>query len=96
MLQPLNDKVIVRRDEADDKTPGGIIMPDTAKEKPQRGRVIAVGPGKWNEAGTVRLAMNVGAGQAILFSRYGGSEIDQDGKTLLIISQDDILAIVKE
>ena len=91
-LRPLGDRVLVLRIEGEEKTAGGLIIPDTAKEKPQEGKVIAVGPGKLDENGK-RLPMTVKKGDRILFSKYGGNEITVDGVEHLIMQEDDILAI---
>ena len=92
-LKPLGDKIIVKRLEAKEKTKGGIVLPDSAKEKPKRGKVIAVGEGKTLESGEKKKP-DVKKGDEVLFTSYGGTEITVDGKELLIMSQDDILAIV--
>ena len=92
-LKPLGDKVIVELLEARDKTKGGIILPDTAKEKPQEGKVIAVGKGKTLPSGKV-VTPHVKAGDKILFGKYSGSEVQVDGKDYLIMNEDDILAIL--
>ena len=92
-LKPLGDKVIVESLEARDKTKGGIILPDTAKEKPQEGKVIAVGTGKTLPSGKV-VPPHVKAGDKILFGKYSGSEVQVDGKDFLIMNEDDILAIL--
>jgi len=93
-VKPLNDRVLVSRIEGEEKTVGGIIIPDTAKEKPQEGKVIAVGPGKVNENGE-RSPMAVKAGDRILFGKYSGSEIKIDGGEHLIMREDDILGIME-
>ena len=93
-LKPLGDKVIVEVLSAEDKTKGGIILPDTAKEKPQEAKVIAVGSGKTLENGKV-VAPEVKAGDIVIFGKYSGSEVKVDDKEYLIIDADDILAIVK-
>ena len=93
-LKPLGDKVIVEVLSAEEKTKGGIILPDTAKEKPQEAKVIAVGSGKTLENGKV-VAPEVKAGDIIIFGKYSGSEVKVDDKEYLIIDADDILAIVK-
>ena len=93
-LKPLGDKVIVEILKAEDKTKGGIILPDTAKEKPQEAKVIAVGSGKTLENGKV-VAPDVKTGDIIIFGKYSGSEVKVDDKEYLIIDADDILAIVK-
>ena len=90
-LQPLGDRVVVQPSEEEDVTKGGIILPDTAKEKPQRGVVIAVGPGKLDEEGK-RIPMEVKKGDKVIYSKYAGSEIKQDDKEVLILRESDILA----
>ena len=92
-LRPLNDRVLVLRIDEEEKTSGGIIIPDTAKEKPQEGKVIAVGPGKKDENGD-RIPMTVKVGDRVLFSKYGGSDINIDGVEHLIMQEDDILAVL--
>ncbi|RLB43984.1 MAG: co-chaperone GroES [Deltaproteobacteria bacterium] len=93
-IRPLNDRVLVLRIEEEEKTSGGIIIPDTAKEKPQEGKVIAVGPGKVNENGE-RIPLAVKENDRVLFSKYAGNEIKIDGVEHLIMREDDILAIVE-
>ena len=92
-IRPLHDRVIVRRIEEEEKTKGGIIIPDTAKEKPQEGRVVAVGPGK-HEDGKV-LPLDVKPGDKILFGKYTGTEIKLDGEEHIILREDDILGIIE-
>jgi len=92
-IRPLSDRVLVVRVEETDKTTGGIIIPDTAKEKPREGKVMAVGPGKWGENGK-RIPMEVKKGDSILFGKYAGSEIKIDGEEHLIMTEDDILGIM--
>lgn len=92
-IKPLSDRVLVLRIEEDEKTSGGIIIPDTAKEKPQEGKVIAVGPGKTDENGKI-LPMAVKKGDRILFGKYSGNEIQIDGVEHLIMREDDILGII--
>lgn len=92
-LIPLNDKIVVERLEADDKTAGGIILPDTAKEKPKQGKVLAVGEGKALDNGK-RAEFQVKVNDRVLFTSYAGSEVTVDGKEYLIMTEDDILAIV--
>lgn len=94
-IRPLHDRVIVKRLEEKEKTKGGIIIPDTAREKPMEGKVIAVGPGKVLESGT-KVSMNVKKGDRILFGKYAGSEIEVEGEEHLIMREDDILAIIEE
>jgi chaperonin GroES len=93
-FRPLHNRLLVQRIEEDEKTAGGIIIPDTAKEKPQQGNVIAVGPGKRDDKGKL-VAMEVQAGDRILFSKYSGNEVTLDGKEHLVISEDDVLAILE-
>ena len=93
-IQPLHDRVIVKRIDEGEQVRGGIIIPDTAKEKPQEGEVIAAGLGKYKEEGT-RQALDVKAGDRVLFGKYSGSEIKVDGEELLIMREDEILGIVQ-
>ena len=93
-VRPLHNRLIVERLEEDEKTSGGIIIPDTAKEKPQQGRVEAVGPGKRDDKGNL-IAMGVQKGDRVLFSKYSGSEVKLEGDDYLIISEDDVLAILE-
>jgi chaperonin GroES len=92
-FRPLHDRVLVRRIEAEEKTAGGIIIPDTAKEKPQQGEVIAAGPGARNEAGDL-VALAVKPGDRILFGKWSGSEVKIDGEDLLIMKESDILGVI--
>jgi chaperonin GroES len=93
-FRPLGDRVLVRRVEEEQKTRGGIIIPDTAKEKPQEGEVVAVGPGARDEDGD-RIEMDVKAGDRILFGKWSGTEVRVDGEDLLIMKESDILGIVE-
>lgn len=92
-IVPLNDKVVVRRMEAEAKTAGGILLPDNAKEKPKEGKVIAIGDGKLLETGK-RSTFQVKVGNRVLFTSYAGSEVNVDGEELIVMTEDDILAIV--
>jgi chaperonin GroES len=94
-FRPLHDRVVVRRIEGEEKTKGGIIIPDTAKEKPQEGEVVAVGPGKRNEKGEI-VALDVKAGDRILFGKWSGTEVKLDGEELLIMNESDIMAILDD
>ncbi|MCX5879523.1 MAG: co-chaperone GroES [Deltaproteobacteria bacterium] len=94
-VKPLNDRVLVLRIGEEEKTTGGIIIPDTAKEKPQEGKVIAVGPGKVNDEGK-KIALDVKAGDKVLFGKYSGNEIKIDNVEHLIMREDDILAIIEK
>ena len=93
-LRPLHNRLIVRRRDEDEKTAGGIIIPDSAKEKPHQGDVIAVGPGRRDDSGNM-IAMEVAKGARILSSKYAGTEVNIDGEEHLIISEDDVLAILE-
>jgi chaperonin GroES len=92
-FRPLHDRILIQRVEEEQKTAGGIIIPDTAKEKPQEGRVVAVGNGRVTDDGKL-IPLEVSVGDRILFGKYSGSEITLDGKEHLIIRQDDVLAIL--
>jgi chaperonin GroES len=93
-VKPLNDRVLVKRIEEAQVTKGGIVIPDTAKEKPIEGRVIAVGPGKMSDAGN-RMSLQAKEGDRILFGKYSGTEIEVEGEEYLMMREDDILAIVE-
>ena len=93
-VRPLNDRVLVKRLEEEAKTAGGIYIPDSAKEKPTRGKVVAAGNGRANDSGE-RKALDVKAGDEILFGKYAGTEIKIDGEELIIMREDDILAVVE-
>jgi chaperonin GroES len=93
-FRPLHDRVLVRRIDADEKTAGGIIIPDTVKEKPQRGEIIAVGSGARNENGE-RVPLDVKAGDEVLFGKWSGTEVKIDGEDLLIMKESDILGVVE-
>jgi chaperonin GroES len=92
-FRPLHDRVVVRRLTAEEKTAGGIIIPDTAKEKPMEGEVIAAGPGALNEQGQI-VALDVKAGDRILFGKWSGTEVKLDGEELLIMKESDIMGII--
>jgi chaperonin GroES len=92
-FRPLHDRVVVRRLESEERTAGGIIIPDTAKEKPQQGEVVAVGPGARNEKGEL-VALDVKAGDKVLFGKWSGTEIKLDGQDLLIMKESDVMGIV--
>ena len=93
-IQPLGDRVLVKPLETEEKTKGGIVLPDTAKEKPQEGEVIAVGSGRTLEDGKI-VPLEVKKGDKVLFSKYGGTEVKLDGEEHLIMKEDDILALIK-
>ncbi|MBU6425914.1 MAG: co-chaperone GroES [Rhodospirillales bacterium] len=92
-FRPLHDRVVVRRITAEEKTAGGIIIPDTAKEKPQEGEIVAAGPGARNEAGAL-VALDVKAGDRVLFGKWSGTEVKIDGEDLLIMKESDILGVI--
>lgn len=94
-IRPLNDRILVQRLEGEEKTKGGIIIPDTAKEKPAEGKIVAVGNGKLNDKGE-RVAVEVKVGDRVLFSKYGGTEVKIDGTEYLIMREDDILGVVEK
>ena len=93
-FRPLHDRMVVRRIEEDERTPGGIIIPDTAKEKPQQGEVIAVGPGARDERGVIQ-PLDVKAGDRVLFGKWSGSEVKIDGEELLIMKESDIMGVLE-
>jgi len=93
-IRPLNDRILVKRLEEEEKTAGGIIIPDSAKEKPAEGEIIAVGPGKLNDKGE-RAAMDVKPGDRVLFSKYGGTDVKIEGEDYLIMREDDILGVIE-
>ena len=92
-FRPLHDRVVIRRIEGEDKTKGGILIPDTVKEKPQEGEVVAVGPGGRDESGKL-IALEVKAGDHVLFGKWSGSEVKIDGEDLLIMKESDILGVI--
>jgi chaperonin GroES len=94
-IKPLNDKVLLERTEASQKTAGGILLPDTAKEKPTEGRVVATGDGRVNDKG-VRIALNVKVGDRVLFGSYAGTTVKDQGKEYLILDESEILAVVDD
>lgn len=94
-LKPLGARVVVEPVEQEDVTAGGIVLPETAKEKPQKGKVLSTGPGDRDDSGK-RIPMDVQVGDTVLFQKYGGTEIKVDGKKLLILRESDLLAIVEE
>jgi len=94
-LKPLGDRVVVELLEEEERTKGGIVLPDTAKEKSQKGKVLAVGPGRVLENGQ-RVALDVQEGDKVLFAKYGGTEIELDGKELMILQERDVLAVLSK
>src|SRR6201995_2965811 len=91
---PLEDRVVVKPNEAETTTASGLVIPDTAKEKPQEGKVVAVGPGRWDEDGSKRIPLDVSKGDTVIYSKYGGTEIKYNGEEYLILSARDVLAVV--
>jgi chaperonin GroES len=91
-LKPLGDRLIVKAVEEEETTSSGIVLPDTAKEKPQKGEVLAVGDGKWDEEGEKRIPLDVAVGDEVLYSKYGGTEIKVEGEDLLVLRESDVLA----
>jgi chaperonin GroES len=95
-LKPLDDRIVVKPSEAEQTTASGLVIPDTAKEKPQQGEVLAVGPGKRAESSGELIALDVKVGDTVLYSKYGGTEVTIDGDDLLILTSRDVLAIVEK
>ena len=93
-IKPLEDRIVVQANEAETTTASGIVIPDTAKEKPQEGEVIAVGPGRFNEGGSDRIPVDVSVGDKVIYSKYGGTEVKYAGDDFLILSARDVLAVV--
>ena len=94
-LKPLGDRLIVKAIEEEETTASGIVLPDTAKEKPQRGEVIAVGDGRYDDEGEKRIPLDVQAGDKVLYSKYGGTEIKVEGEDLLVLRESDVLAKIE-
>jgi len=95
VIRPLDDRVVVEPMESEEKTAGGIFLPDTAKEKPQKGKIVAVGPGKLLDSGE-RGELSVSVGDQVLFAKFGGTEVQVEGKDLLIMRESDLLALINE
>ena len=95
VLKPLEDRIVVRPLEAEQTTASGLVIPDTAKEKPQEGEVVAVGPGRFNEDGDERIPMDIAVGDKVIYSKYGGTEVKYNGQEYLILSARDVLAIIE-
>jgi chaperonin GroES len=93
-LKPLGDRLIVQAIDEEETTASGLVLPDTAKEKPQKGKVVAVGDGAWDEDGEKRIPLDVAEGDEVLYSKYGGTEIKVDGDELLVLRESDVLAKV--
>ena len=95
-IKPLEDRILVEPLEAETTTASGLVIPDTAKEKPQEGTVVAVGPGRWDEDGEKRIPLDVSEGDVVIYSKYGGTEIKYNGEEYLILSARDVLAVVSK
>ncbi len=93
-IKPLEDRIVVKPLDAEQTTASGLVIPDTAKEKPQEGEVVAVGPGRFNEDGDERIPMDVSVGDKVIYSKYGGTEVNHGGDEYLILSARDVLAVV--
>jgi chaperonin GroES len=96
MIRPLSDRVLVKPLEADEKTASGIVLPSTATERPQKGKVMAVGPGKFDEDGEKRVPLEVKVGDIVLYAKYGPTEIKEGGEELLLVREEDILAVIEK
>ena len=95
-LKPLEDRIVVKPSDAEETTASGLVIPDTAKEKPQQGEVLAVGEGRWDEDGENRIPVDIKVGDIVVYSKYGGTEITSDGQDVLILNARDVLAIVEK
>ncbi|QLQ11969.1 MAG: co-chaperone GroES [Nocardioidaceae bacterium] len=93
-IKPLEDRILVKPLDAEQTTASGLVIPDTAKEKPQEGEVIAVGPGRWNEDGDERVPLDISVGDKVIYSKYGGTEVKYAGEEYLVLSARDVLAIL--
>ena len=94
-IKPLEDRIVVQTLEAEQTTASGLVIPDTAKEKPQEGEVVAVGPGRFNDDGDERVPMDISVGDRVIYSKYGGTEIKYDDQEVLILGARDVLAVVE-
>ena len=95
-IKPLEDRILVRTLEAEQTTASGLVIPDTAKEKPPEGKVISVGPGRFDDAGAKRVPMDVKVGDVVLYSKYGGTEVKYSGEEYLVLSARDVLAVIEK
>ncbi len=95
-IKPLEDRILVQALEAEETTASGLVIPDTAKEKPQEGKVLAVGPGRFNEDGDERIPLDVSVGDVVIYSKYGGTEVKYNGEEYLLLSARDVLAVVEK
>ena len=95
-IKPLDDRIVVQPSEAEETTASGLVIPDTAKEKPVVGTVVAVGPGKFNEDGDARIPVDVAVGDTVIYSKYGGTEVKWGGEEYLVLSARDVLAVIEK
>lgn len=95
-LKPLDDRIVVKPSEAEERTASGLVIPDTAQEKPQQGTVLAVGPGRWSDDSGKHFALDIKVGDVVLYSKYGGTEVKFGGEEYLVLSARDILAIINK
>ena len=95
-IKPLEDRILVQALDAEQTTASGLVIPDTAKEKPQEGKVLAVGPGRFDEDGEKRIPLDISVGDVVVYSKYGGTEVKYDGEEYLILSARDVLAVVNK
>ena len=95
-IKPLEDRILVQTLDAEQTTASGLVIPDTAKEKPQEGKVLAIGPGRWDEDGKNRIPLDISEGDVVVYSKYGGTEIKYNGEEYLILSARDVLAVVEK
>jgi chaperonin GroES len=95
-IKPLEDRIVVKTLDAEETTASGLVIPDTAKEKPQEGEVLAVGPGRFNEDGDERIPLDISVGDTVIYSKYGGTEVKYGGEEYLILSARDVLAVVNK
>jgi len=95
-LKPLDDRIVVKPSEAEERTASGLVIPDTAQEKPQQGTVLAVGPGRWSDDSGKHFALDIKVGDVVLYSKYGGTEVSHKGDDLLILTSRDVLAVVSK
>ncbi len=95
-LKPLDDRIVVKPNDAEERTASGLVIPDTAQEKPQQGKVLAVGPGRWSDDTGKHSPLDIKVGDTVLYSKYGGTEVTHEGEDLLILTSRDVLAIVSK
>jgi chaperonin GroES len=95
-IKPLEDRILIQQLEAEQTTASGLVIPDTAKEKPQEGKVLAVGPGRFDDEGENRIPLDINTGDTVIYSKYGGTEVNYNGEEYLILSARDVLAVVEK